>query len=577
MDVTKRNTALDITRIVALFTVISVHFFLNNGFYGETVRGWEMYVMTVMRSGFMVCVPLFITLTGYLMCRKTFCAGYYRGIVKTLAIYVLASFACLIFKVVCFHYSYSAESVLFGVLGFSAANYSWYIEMYIGLFLLIPFINLMYNGLPTKKAKLALVGTLLLLSSLPSIFNIYNFYRDGWWANPRSSAEYQQILPDWWTMLYPFTYYFIGAFLREFPAKMKKRWNLLLLIGAVLLFGSFNYYRSYGGDFIWAKYNDWYGLPNVIMTTLLFIFLSERNTGRFPMWLKKLLAHLSDLCLGAYLVSYIFDRLIYSELVQEVPLVESRLVWYLPVVLVVFLLSLLLSLGLNLLYGGLSKLCAAAYIRIPARVKRSMPQKAVIPALPQTPPVLETERLRLRPWRADEAEALFAMAGDCDVADGAGWKPHETMDDSQWILKKILSGSCGLVWALESREDGRVIGTLELHKTRRRLPEQGLELGYMLARSEWGKGLMTEAAGRVLCYAFGELGLERVTATHFDGNERSRRVLEKLGFTFRGRSKKSWKRWDGGYLDENVYVLTADCFAGDGCMEAAAEILRVGE
>ncbi len=74
MDISKlekRNPALDIIRIVAAFTVLSVHFFLHNGFYYETVQGTSMYIMTLMRTLFSVCVPLFMILTGYLMCNKT--------------------------------------------------------------------------------------------------------------------------------------------------------------------------------------------------------------------------------------------------------------------------------------------------------------------------------------------------------------------------------------------------------------------------------------------------------------------------------------------------------------------------
>lgn len=57
LEIQKRNTSLDLLRIIALFCVISVHFFLNNGFYDQTVVGKRMFIMTVMRSTFMVCVP----------------------------------------------------------------------------------------------------------------------------------------------------------------------------------------------------------------------------------------------------------------------------------------------------------------------------------------------------------------------------------------------------------------------------------------------------------------------------------------------------------------------------------------
>ena len=102
MDVKKlesRNTSLDIIRVVAVFLVNSVHFFLYNGFYTETVQGVPYFVMTVMRVLFTACVPLFMILTGYLMSKKTLSKSYYKGIRKTLIVYALATVACIAVKI----------------------------------------------------------------------------------------------------------------------------------------------------------------------------------------------------------------------------------------------------------------------------------------------------------------------------------------------------------------------------------------------------------------------------------------------------------------------------------------------
>ena len=354
MDISKRDSALDITRIVALFSVISVHFFLNNGFYQQPMLGGRMCVMTIMRTGFMVCVPLFLMLTGYLMNQKTLSKKYYRGIVKTLGIYLLASLACLIYKVIVFHHKITLDNTLWGILSYKTANYSWYIEMYIGLFLLIPFLNLIWNNLPSKKAKLALIVTFVVLTSLPTMTNIYNFEVNGWWKTPYLSTDYRQILPDWWTRIYPLTYYFLGAFLREFPLKLRQWQKIAIYFACVLLFGLFNYYRSWGGYFAWVVYNDWHGLPNVIMTFFLFSFLASIDTSRYPVWLKRVLMVASDCCLGGYLVSYIFDNLFYAELNTRVREMIYRLEWYPLIVPAVFVCSLLLSFVLNLIYGGIA-------------------------------------------------------------------------------------------------------------------------------------------------------------------------------------------------------------------------------
>ena len=128
---TKRNLNADLIRCVAVFSVISVHFLLNGGFYKQEVCGIPMLVMCMYRSFFMTCVPLFLILTGYLMGQKKLSKGYYKGLWKTIEIYLLASIACLLFKKFVQEEDITIYSGLLSILAFKGANYAWYIEMYI--------------------------------------------------------------------------------------------------------------------------------------------------------------------------------------------------------------------------------------------------------------------------------------------------------------------------------------------------------------------------------------------------------------------------------------------------------------
>lgn len=78
----ERNYNLDLIRSVAVIFVLSVHFFLNSGFYGIICEGEKMFVMCVLRTSFITCVPLFLMLTGYLMCKKELSLKYFKGIKK---------------------------------------------------------------------------------------------------------------------------------------------------------------------------------------------------------------------------------------------------------------------------------------------------------------------------------------------------------------------------------------------------------------------------------------------------------------------------------------------------------------
>lgn len=358
MDIKKlqsRNASMDIIRIVAAFTVLSVHFFLHNGFYGNIVQGVPMYIMVLMRTLFSVCVPLFMILTGYLMSHKTLSRKYYSGISKTLIVFVLATLACMIFKAVHDNEPLSLKSFILGTLDFTGANYSWYIEMYIGLFLLVPFLNLAYNKLKNKRQKQVLVLTLVFLTIIPTLFNIFNFDNPAWWSDPKSSDTFAKLVPSWWMGFYPIAYYFTGCYIREYGIKLKTRSMLVLFLLAILIFGTFNFYRSYGTTFKSGIYVYWYGFEPYILSVLLFVLLSRIKTNNMNEKVKFVLWKVSDLALGIYLISYIFDMLVYPVLNEKITAMTDRLPFYFVTVPIVFICSMLASAVMNI---------AAKYIQI---------------------------------------------------------------------------------------------------------------------------------------------------------------------------------------------------------------------
>ena len=350
----ERDSSLDVVRIFAVFSVISVHFFLNSGFYSEQITGNAMFGMVFVRSFFMICVPLFLLLTGYLMSQKTLSRKYYLGIVKTLGIYILASIACIIYKNMKTPGTYNVKNALLGILNFSAANYSWYIEMYIGLFLLIPFLNLIYHGLKDKKQKQGLIVTLLFMTAIPMVVNIFDFYTEGWWQQPSISTQYSKLIPGFWLGIYPLAYYFIGCYLKEFELFIDKLFSWIFLLLMLLFTGSFNYYRSFNGKFVWGTWQDWGSLFNIISAVLVFhIIVKTQWIKKLPSGVKTVLKWLSDLALGAYLVSYIFDSEFYPMLKEHVVLFKGRFRYFPVIVLAVFFCSMLLSAVLNFVYKGI--------------------------------------------------------------------------------------------------------------------------------------------------------------------------------------------------------------------------------
>lgn len=343
MSLVKRNPAADIIRILALFSVVAVHFFLNGGFYSEIVQGKRMFILTIMRSFFIICVPLFLTLSGYLLRKKKLEVKYYSRVSKIIITYVLASLACVAFSVIYLKQDITIKNIVAGILGFTAAPYSWYIEMYLGLFLLIPFLNIIYNNLPSQKWKIWLIFTFVILTALPSVINIYNFSSIDWWLMPSTSSQTIKIIPSWWQTIYPVTYYFIGCYLSEYGLKINKVLNLLLIVVWTVFSGGFCYWRSYKTTFIWGKWCGYDSLFNVVLTLLVFTLFINLDYEKMPNWLSRFIQKVSGLCLGAYLVSWVFDNVLYPKLIEKIPVILERQVYFIIIVPIVFVLSLIAS------------------------------------------------------------------------------------------------------------------------------------------------------------------------------------------------------------------------------------------
>ena len=146
---------------------------------------------------------------------------------------------------------------------------------------------------------------------------------------------------------------------------------------------------------------------------------------------------------------------------------------------------------------------------------------------------LHTPRLTLRPWRIEDLEDFYSYARAEGVGPMAGWLPHRSREESREILEKFIEHK--KTFALE--REGEVIGSLGVERyDEARFPEldalRGRELGYVLSKAHWGKGLMPEAVKAVIGYLFETVDLDFILVGHFDWNRQSARVIEKCGFRY---------------------------------------------
>lgn len=173
--------------------------------------------------------------------------------------------------------------------------------------------------------------------------------------------------------------------------------------------------------------------------------------------------------------------------------------------------------------------------------------------------ILETERLILRPWRDEDAEALFEYAADPMVGPAAGWPAHKNLEESKEIIRSVFSTD--ETYAVCLKMDNRAIGCVGLkqgeHTDMTELEDE-CELGYWLGRPFWGQGIIPEAAQELLRHIFEDMGMNTVWAGYYEGNVKSRRVMDKLGFNYHHRSEGLEVELLNELRDGHVMFLTSE-------------------
>jgi RimJ/RimL family protein N-acetyltransferase len=172
----------------------------------------------------------------------------------------------------------------------------------------------------------------------------------------------------------------------------------------------------------------------------------------------------------------------------------------------------------------------------------------------QTLPVLQGDRIRLRAYRDNDADALFAIYSDPKVMRYWSYSPWSERAQAEAYLRRNRDyvGDAMLAWAIALRDDDALIGTVTLLGIDR---VQGrADVGYALSAAQWGKGLANEAVRLALAHAFDALPLRRIEADVDPRNDGSCRLLERLGFTREGLLRERWKV-AGELQDSAIYGL----------------------
>lgn len=321
-----RIIGLDLVRSCAILFVIAGHFFvLNTPFKNTDFGGFSMFLQAMFIPLFMTGVPLFLLLTGYLNANKTVSKRYYKGCIRVLASYFLFSLLTILFRKYYLQEDLTWAKWILKIFDFSAIPYAWYIEMWIGLFLLTPFLNMLYKAIPTRWQKQVLILTLYVMTALPDLLNRYGLH----------------LVPGFWASCYPLTFFFAGSYIHEYKPRFEswKLWIVILLL--CLINPVFNSLFVHNHTLIQIAGGPWGVFGTVI--ALAFFLLFYQTDFKLPV-LRKSLTKISLLSLDMYLCCYLFDAMVYPYFMEHYFVNQSQFgIYFFVIVPILFIGSFLLA------------------------------------------------------------------------------------------------------------------------------------------------------------------------------------------------------------------------------------------
>ncbi len=297
----QRETGGDIARTLAVILVPVIHFFGLTGYY-ETPFTKHMIFPTFIRW-FAVCsIPMFMIISGYFKINSKFDKKHYKTILTLLCTHIFIGFLRIISDYYCHGVNIDIDYIIQKIVFF---EYGWYVRLYIGMLLIMPFFNTAYKNLDKKWKKEIFILTLIGLNALgPLTFNL---------------------IPSTWMPFYIFGYYITGCYLSEYKVKIHPIATAVFtaLILAIISIATYIHCKNnvFDWDYLAYSYNSGYSsMPAFIVSAAVISALM--NIKNKPAVISEPFKSISCVSLEMYLFSQLFDALIYKNIFKY-PFLDS--------------------------------------------------------------------------------------------------------------------------------------------------------------------------------------------------------------------------------------------------------------
>ena len=331
-----RICGLDLIRVVAIFFVIAGHFFsLHTSYRTAPFDNFSMFFQGQMAELF-TGVPLFYMLTGYLNANKKVCWKYYKGMFRILFSYLFFSIITILFRNYYLGESLGTFQWIMKIFDYTAIPYAWFIEMWIGLALLTPFLNYLYRAIETKKEKLIGILTLSFLTALPYLLNRYGMH----------------LAPGYWyDAAFPLLFFFLGAYIREYQPKINKNKLLCVMLLCVSITPLFNILFFKGHDVIDITGGS-RGFFSTCVTVSIFMLLYKVDISNIQ--INRWVSHCSKVSYEMYLCCYMFDMLYYPWFKDRFFETQTQFFpWFFVIVPLIFMSSYIVASVYRVIAGRL--------------------------------------------------------------------------------------------------------------------------------------------------------------------------------------------------------------------------------
>ncbi len=295
----ERLHGLDVIRSLAIFLVFLIHMIALSGAGRAEVPDLKWGIVKFARFLALNCVPLFLLLTGFLQTNKKLSFKHYTGgIPLVFSYFSVSAIVALLYTLQFGAPGDRIDRLVLHVFDFTF-GYAWYVEMYLGVFLLIPFLNILFDALE-QRGQLILIGVLVFLTMMPSL--VGNFQVAGIWF---------EIIPDFLENMYVIAYYFIGAYIAKHRPSPKKLWCVIVAI-IVLLGETLAVWLWHDSEYAWHVCNEFNCLTHTVVSVCIFLFFYDLKLNcKAP---NFVFGEISVCSFEMYLLSYLTDTYFYQYL-----------------------------------------------------------------------------------------------------------------------------------------------------------------------------------------------------------------------------------------------------------------------